>query len=277
MVADVIPETHDTTTLVLFTGNDILSYKPGHFITIDPHQFPGLSRWTRYLEDLKGKKEPPRAYSLASSPHEPYLSITVKEEAYVSGSTPYPPLLSPILAKRTPKGTLMRIIGFTGPYTLSDEMKQTTDTVVHICAGSGVVPTYSIIKSSLYNDNGLKHVLVYSNKTAGDVIYHQVLEQLAREFPDRFEVHHYLTRQDPPRGFARRAHAGRINSAALAPIIEDVENSLCFVCGPTLTKRDKQAAAQKGETPAPRFMESVLEALKDLGVQKDRIKREGWG
>lgn len=44
-----------------------------------------------------------------------------------------------------------------------------------------------------------------------------------------------------------------------------------------LSKLDKQAAAQKGETPAPRFMESVLEVLKDLDVRKDRIKREGWG
>ena len=38
MVADVIVEAPDTTTLVLFTGNDRLEYSAGHFLTIDPHQ-----------------------------------------------------------------------------------------------------------------------------------------------------------------------------------------------------------------------------------------------
>ena len=55
MVADTVRETHDTATLIFFTGNDELIYKPGHFVTIDPHQFPALERWVAYLEDIKGK------------------------------------------------------------------------------------------------------------------------------------------------------------------------------------------------------------------------------
>src|SRR2546427_12967900 len=78
MVADTIVETPDTATLVLFTGNDRLDYRAGHFLTIDPHQFDSLERFVAYFEDLKGKKEPPRAYSMASAPHERYLAITVK-------------------------------------------------------------------------------------------------------------------------------------------------------------------------------------------------------
>ena len=70
MVADTIIETPDTTTLVLFTGNDRLEYRAGHFLTIDPHQFEALERFTRFLEDLKGKPEPARAYSMCSAPHE---------------------------------------------------------------------------------------------------------------------------------------------------------------------------------------------------------------
>ena len=79
MVADVIRETPDTTTLVLFTGNERLEYEAGHFLTVDPHQFEGLERFVSFLEDLKGKKEPPRAYSMSSAPHECYIAITVKE------------------------------------------------------------------------------------------------------------------------------------------------------------------------------------------------------
>ena len=99
MVAEVIHETPDTTTLVLFTGNERLDYQAGHFLTVDPHQFEGLERFVAFLEDLKGKKEPPRAYSMSSAPHERYIAITVKEERYVSGTTKYPPLLSPLLVR----------------------------------------------------------------------------------------------------------------------------------------------------------------------------------
>ncbi len=52
MVADVTVETPDTSTLVLFTGNDRLDYKAGLFLTIDPHQFEALDRFTAFLEDL---------------------------------------------------------------------------------------------------------------------------------------------------------------------------------------------------------------------------------
>src|SRR5687767_12171291 len=78
MVSDVVKETHDTTTLYLFTGNDRLEYRAGHFLSIDPHQFSFLERWVDFLEDLKGRREVPRAYSLYSAPHEKHLAITIK-------------------------------------------------------------------------------------------------------------------------------------------------------------------------------------------------------
>ena len=183
MVADAVEEAKDVVTLVLFTGNDQLTYEPGHFLTIEPHQFSALERWVAYLEDIKGKKEPPRAYSLSSSPDEKYLAITVKEESYVSGVTQYTPLLSPILAKRTEPGTRMAITGFTGPYTLNDKIRGESEEIVHICAGSGIVPTYSIIKHDLRVGKELKHTLVYSNKHLEDVIFLKQLEELERECP----------------------------------------------------------------------------------------------
>ena len=62
MVADVIQETPDTNTLLLFTGTDRLEYEAGHFLTIDPHQFEALERFTAYFEDVKGKRAPPRVW-----------------------------------------------------------------------------------------------------------------------------------------------------------------------------------------------------------------------
>src|ERR1700756_2976392 len=102
VVAEVIHETREATTLVLSTGNEPVDYEAGHFLTIDPHQFPDLERFVCFLEDLKGRKEPPRLYSMSSAPHEPRIAITVKQEHYISGTTKYPPLLSPLLVSGTP-------------------------------------------------------------------------------------------------------------------------------------------------------------------------------
>src|SRR4030095_9777060 len=148
-------------TLVFFTGNDRLEHAAGHFLTIDPHQFQSLERFIAFLEDLKGKKEPPRAYSMSSAPHERYIAITVKEEAYVSGTTKYPPLLSPLLVHRTPRRTRLIITGFAGPYTLSEKILSKKILHCHICAASGSVPSFSIIKSALEIHPEVRHTLLY--------------------------------------------------------------------------------------------------------------------
>jgi len=87
MVGEVVRETPEAATLVLFTGNDRLDYRPGHFLTLEPQQFRALERFIAYFEDCKGTKEQARAYSLSSAPHERSLAITIKEERYVPGIT----------------------------------------------------------------------------------------------------------------------------------------------------------------------------------------------
>ncbi len=276
MVAETIVETPETTTLVLFTGNDHLDYLPGHFLTIDPHQFEALERWVAYLEDLKGKPELPRAYSIASAPDEPYLAITIKEERYITGVTKYPPLLSPILTKRTTAGRKMVVTGFTGPYTLPADDK-IPENILHICAGSGVVPNYSIIKYTLRNYENIKHTLIYSNKTWEDTIYARQFLKLHEEYPDRLKIVFSITREPAPKHIEGIFVQGRVNRALIEFELMQLDDPLIFVCGPAISKYDKIRARETGEQPRPRFMESVLGSLQELGVDKKRIKREIYG
>jgi len=277
MVADVIVETPDTATLVFFTGNDRLEYSAGHFLTIDPHQFEALQRFTAFLEDLKGKREPPRAYSMCSSPHERYLAVTVKEERYVSGLTKFPPLLSPMLVKRTTRGMRLVVTGFTGPYTLPADVTSRTGQIVHVCAGSGSVPNFSMLKFALAHHPTLRHTFVYSNKSWDDVIFRHELARLAAEHPDRLTVLHTLTREEDASLFGPSVRKGRISAALLREAIPNPTECYVYVCGPGISKFDIQAAKEKGETPQPRFLESVLADLKTIGVPNDRIKREFYG
>ncbi|BDG10143.1 ferredoxin reductase domain-containing protein [Anaeromyxobacter paludicola] len=291
MVAEVVVETPDAATLVLFTGNDRLWYEPGHFLTIDPHQFEALERFIDFFEEHKGRREPARAYSLTSAPHERYLAITVKEERYQRGVTRYPPLLSPLLVKRTTRGMRLLVTGFTGPYVLPRRVEEVTDHVVHLVAGSGAVPNFSILKHALRCHPRLRHTFVYSNKTWRDVIFREPLAALAREHPDRLRVVHTLTREarDPARAAAPGAppgegargvpevRHGRVTADLLRELVPDPSACLVYACGPGIGPWERLAARERGEAPRPRFLEAAAEALAELGVPRDRIKRESYG
>ena len=277
MVREVIVETPDTVTLVLFTGNEPCDYDAGQFITIDPHQFEELSRFIAYFEDVKKRKEPVRAYSLCSEPSEKHIAFTVKEEQFVLGQTPYPPLLSPLLVRRVPVGTRMMITGFTGPYTLPKDVEDRTDHVVHVCAGSGIVPNYSIIKWALRERPRLHHTLVYSNRTWGDTIFRGELTGLQQRHPAKLRVIHTLTREGPPGLPGVDARTGRVNAGLLREAIPDASNCLVYACGPALSPFEKKAARESGVELSPRFLESALLALAEIGVGKKQITYESYG
>jgi len=261
---------------VLFTGNDRLEYLPGHFLTIRPQQFPALDRFCKYFEDMKGRKEPARAYSLVSAPHERHLAITVKEERYLSGVTKFPPLLSPLLCWRLSPGTRMVVTGFGGPYVPPADLESRTDHVVHICAGSGSVPNLSILKHCLAQDMKIRHTMIYGNKTWEDIIFHRQLEEICRKHPEKVRVVHALSRE-PDLPASEHVRAGRVGEALIREFIPDPTSVEVFACGPGITKFDKLAAKEKGEEPQPRFLESVLDALEAIGVPDERIHHESYG
>jgi ferredoxin-NADP reductase len=277
MVADVVVETHDTVTLVLFTGDDRPEYRAGQFCTIDPHQFGELDRWVDYLEEQKGKREPPRAYSLTSAPHERHVAITIKEEPFIRGTTKYPPLLSPLLVRQVPRGTPMRIVGFTGPYALPDDVESRTDHLVHLVAGSGAVPNFAILKDCLHRGLSLRHTYLCSNKTWEDIPFRAPLERLQRRYPDKVRVVHALTRQDHTGHLGPDVRQGRINLELLRELIPDPSSCLVYACGPAIGPYERARAKELGREPAPRFMESALSFLKELGVPDARVKRETYG
>ena len=270
VVTEVIHETPDTVTLVL-AAEKMPTYRAGQFLTIDPRAFPVLAGQVGYLEHLKGKKELVRAYSMASAPHEP-LAITIKEEPYHPGDLHFP-LISPVLVYACPPGTRFPVVGFTGPYTLPPDVEQRTGHIVHIVAGSGVVPNFSILKDALRNHPKLRHTFIDSNKTWGDIIFRATLERRAAEHPDRLRVVHTLTRQeDPPPG----ARKGRVSKELLEELVPDRDTAVAYVCGTAIASWDRRKALEAGTQPSPRFLETTLGHLQALGFTPARIRREAY-
>ena len=268
-------DTPDTTTLFMSTGDEPIEYEAGHFCTIDPHQFGELEHFTAYLEDQKGQREKPRAYSMASAPHEEHLAITIKEERYESGETPYPPLLSPLLTYYIQEGRRLVISGFTGAYTFPADVCERTGHILHVCAGSGIVPNRSLIKESLHRGDPLRHTLLFSNKTRQDIIYFEEFEVLREQYPDRLDVIHCITREDP--AAIRGARSGRISEELLREVAPGPSKVMAYSCGPGITPYERRAARAKGETPEPRFVENMVALLQEHGLDKKQIRQESWG
>lgn len=276
IVLESIVETADTRTLLLDAGPEPRSWRAGQYVSIDPHQFIGLQSFVSYLEHVKGRKEPPRAYSMCSAPLERHLAITIKEEVFERGVTKYPPLLSGFLVHHVRAGDRIAVQGFAGPYTLPDDIESRTGHVLHLCAGSGSVPDFSIIKDSLRRHTSLRHTFVYSNKTWDDVIFRDELTRIQEQHPSRLRVIHTLTRERGPMPRAD-VRSGRVDVELLGGILEAEPDSLIYACGPAVSVWERRAAAAAGTTPTPKFLEAMLGHLEALRVPKERITVESYG
>lgn len=277
VVREVVWETSDTVTLLLDPGEHHRNYQAGQFVSIDPAQFPELRQQIAYFEYVKGRREAVRAYSMASTPDEALLAITIKEETFIAGSTEYPPLLSPFLVHGIAPGRRITVKGYSGFYCVGPETAEKTDHLVHVVAGSGVVPNFAMVKWALAHLPSVRHTFVYSNKTWAEVIFARELDELAAAGGDRLRLMHCLTREPSVPQDSSCARLGRINAEILGEAIPDPKSCLVFSCGPGLTRWDKKAARERGEEPKPRFLETVKEILEGLGVPRTSIHTEAYG
>lgn len=270
---EVKQETPDTATLYFRVPPAHREYRAGQYASIAPQQFDALAGLRTSLEAEKGKRELPRKYSLTSAPHEPRLAMTVKEEAFDPPHTRYRPLLSGHLVRGLEPGAQLIVFGYAGPYVLPEILPR-GQLIVHVVAGTGAVPNFSILKDALHRGVAARHLWIASNKRREDVLFHDELFELERAHPEQLRVVNTLTRENQP-GF----RCGRIDEALLRDLLPMPALATCLVyaCGPAVQPWDRKAALEAGTSPTPRFMESVLGHLHSLGVDDRRIKRETYG
>ncbi|MGW3288868.1 2Fe-2S iron-sulfur cluster-binding protein [Streptomyces sp. NPDC001002] len=173
-VAEVRRETPSALTLVLEDADGragAFDFRPGQFFTL--------------VADIDGRPVR-RAYSASSAPGSSRLEVTVKHVEGGRFSTHVHHGLRPgdRIAVRGPSGS------FHAP-------PQPPDEVVLVAAGSGVTPMMSMIRTRLTDRSGRDRIaLLYSSRSAQEVIFTDELTRLAKEHPDRLSVTHVLTCRD---------------------------------------------------------------------------------
>ena len=188
-----------------------------------------------------------RSYSIASPPEQVgIIQLTVErvEDGEVSPYLHDVVVTGDQIEVRGPiGGSFVWEVGFGGPLLL-------------IGGGSGVVPLMAMLRHRTAQHASLPARILYSSRTADDVIYRDELDALAGG--DRgFEAVYTFTRQAPPgwTGYQRR-----IDVAMLSEVIKPFGmKARVYVCGPTL------------------LVEAVATALVQMALPVEQIRTERFG
>jgi ferredoxin-NADP reductase len=191
--------------------------------------------------------EAQRSYSIASPP-EAGERITVTVERIDDGE------VSPFLVGELRVGDKIELRGPIGGYFVWDV--SLGGPILLIAGGSGVCPLMAMLRHRAAGGSAVPARLLYSARSLDDVIYRDELDRLGADGAG-LDVAYTLTRARP-RGWS--GYDRRIDAAMLAEFAwQPEERPLIFVCGPTP------------------LVESVAEALVQLGHEPARIKTERFG
>ena len=223
-VHDIIQETPDIRSFVL-SPNQPFSYKPGQFLTI-----------------VKGEVR--RSFSFSSHPSDALPKITLKR--IPNGE------ISRWLFDQVKVGDKIETIEASGLFTYPQDTSP-YDTVVFLAAGSGITPIMSLIREALSRNDGVKLVLVYSNRSKHHVVFLKELAELEREYSNRLKVIHYWSNHmDLERArFSRKSLEGLVEKYMTTP-----SRMLFYVCGPHV------------------YMQNISISLLTEGIPDDNIRRE---
>ena len=188
--------------------NDVFSFSQGQYITLRA-QVNG--------EELR------RSYSICSSPFSSDLRVLVKQIADGKFST----FANTVLTE----GAYIDVMPPMGNFfteLLQDNKKKYTA----FAAGSGITPIISIIRATLKVEDQSHFTLFYGNKTQQSTLFYKELEDLKKQYFNRFEIHYVMSEVS---GLDEK-FTGRLNSEKCTlyqnQILDFTTEDEIFLCGP---------------------------------------------
>lgn len=175
-----------------------------------------------------GGRELRRSYSICAAPTPGELRVAIKRDLGGEFSTWANESLAPgdVIDVMSPQGT------FTTTVVPDASAPGAGRHYAAIVAGSGVTPVMSLARTLLAASDSTRFSLVYSNRTAQDVMFLEELAELKDRYPARFALFHVLTRE-------RRisdTFSGRIDAERLGVFLDNLvrphDVDEWFICGP---------------------------------------------
>lgn len=194
------------------------------------------------LRRLVGGNELRRTYSICASAESGSLRIGVKR---LEGGT-----FSGWVNDELAPGDIIEVMAPAGRFTprldASAEKRY-----VAVAAGSGITPILSILTTVLEVEPASTAVLWYGNKTTQDIMFLEDVCDLKDEYPERFEVLFFLSREEQEVELL----SGRIDGDRVRRLMGELQPpgdvDQWFLCGPfTMVEEVRAALTEAGVDPA---------------------------
>ena len=181
-----------------------------------------------------------RAYTLSSSPQDPFWQVTIKDVGLVSHH----------LHQTLQVGDEIRVDGPFGDFNLS---ALPCERPLLLSAGSGITPMWAMLRDELAKRADADIRFIHSARSPEDVIFGRELNALAEAHEG---LRHALVLEQAP---ADHPWAGRLTPAMLKELAPDLLGRHVYLCG-----------------PAP-YMEAVSTMLAELGLPAEQLHQESFG
>jgi ring-1,2-phenylacetyl-CoA epoxidase subunit PaaE len=249
-ITQIKPETADATSYFLepINGREV-AYRAGQFLTLIFTHRDNAQYSISLPEDSDlHQHEIRRSYSISSAPGEP-LQLTIKR---ISNGE-----LSRFMIDQLRVGDVLTSLLPAGRFTFDATLP---GDVVLMGAGSGITPLFGILKYILKKEPDRHVTLLYSNTRGRNIIFRDELDELQKQFPDRFRLIHLLSAPSDEWLGLR----GRLNNVMLERLLPSLvgdskrEQVQFYICGP-------------GD-----YMRTIQFTLVFSGIRPDQIQRENF-
>ncbi|HAT1420444.1 TPA: phenylacetate-CoA oxygenase/reductase subunit PaaK [Corynebacterium striatum] len=187
--------------------------------------------------DIDGQ-EIRRSYSICDVPRDGVIRVAIKRDRGGVFSTWANKSLQPgfKMDVMNPQGAFTsktHVTGLNNPEAVREELEKLDHPhLVAIAAGSGITPIMAIAQTVLSESPDTTFELIFANKGGGDVMFAEEIGDLKDKYPNRFAVHHVLSREQR----VNPLFSGRIDAEKLQTLLDNVVRTESvdewFLCGP---------------------------------------------
>lgn len=210
-VAAVEPLTEESVAVTFQVPDELrdsFRYLPGQHVTVRK-EIDGI--------DVR------RSYSICANANRGTLRVGIKR---LEGGA-----FSTWATNRLAPGDVIEVTPPVGEFTIDPDPNSASHYAA-VVAGSGITPVLSLVATTLESEPGSRWTVIYGNRAARTVMFLDELEGLKDRYPDRLQIIHVLSREDP----GLDLFAGRIDPAKLRQLFSSVVNPSTidrwFLCGP---------------------------------------------
>jgi len=148
-------------------------------------------------------------YSMTSAPYEGKICLGIKVNS--------PDGATSDLYENYHIGDELSVSEPNGRFTLVSKPSEFR-TIVGFAAGIGITPILSHFKNILHNEPRTRLFLFFGNKNSQDLIYRELLDNLARTYNDRLQIHYFYSQEKT----SHQLFYGRLDAKRLNLIINQI-------------------------------------------------------